>query len=227
MLTLISLILSFDAPGVFLAFRVTSIAPVHKGPGRASDPIQMKIAIAGTHCSGKSILIEEFLERHGDYIHEPEPYEALHELLGESFAAEPGADDFLRQLEYQVERLRQYRQGDRVIFERSPLDFVAYLMALTDLRRETADERITEAAIGMAKKAATWLDAIVFLRAGDVEEGSLDEEEDLILRRAVDVRLEDILMDDELRIFDGPRPAIQEVSGTTSQRLQIVEAIMG
>lgn len=49
-------------------------------------------------------------------------YEALQDLYGEAFAAEPSADDFYRQLEYHVGRLHHYRVGNRVMFERSPVD---------------------------------------------------------------------------------------------------------
>ena len=37
----------------------------------------MRIAVTGTHGSGKTTLIEDFLERHPRYEHEPEPYLAL------------------------------------------------------------------------------------------------------------------------------------------------------
>ena len=69
----------------------------------------MRVAISGTHGCGKSTLIDAFLIGHGDYLHEPEPYEVLQDLYGEAFGAEPTAYEFYRQLEYQVERLSNYR----------------------------------------------------------------------------------------------------------------------
>jgi predicted ATPase len=104
----------------------------------------MRIAGSGTHCSGKSTLIDAFLIKHRDYIHESEANEALQELHGYGFAAEPNADDFFRQLEFQVERLREYRSGDCVVFERSPLDYVAYQRALIVLNRDTADTSLAQ-----------------------------------------------------------------------------------
>jgi hypothetical protein len=73
----------------------------------------MRIAISGTHCSGKSTLIDEFLLAHPEFTHEPEAYEALQEDHGETFSAEPNAEDFYRQLEYNVGRLRQYGAADQ------------------------------------------------------------------------------------------------------------------
>src|SRR5687768_17716205 len=104
----------------------------------------MRVAVSGTHCSGKSTLIDAFLSAHVRYLFEPEPYEVLSDLYGEGFGAEPSAEDFFRQLQYQVERLHRYGDGDRVIFERSPIDFVAYLLALDDLGRDTADTARSE-----------------------------------------------------------------------------------
>src|SRR4030095_13845740 len=86
---------------------------------------QMRIAISGTHCCGKSTLMDAFLTTHSDFSHEPEAYAAL-EDRGETFAAEPSADDFVRQLEYCVDRLDQFAPNEDVIFERCPADYLAY-----------------------------------------------------------------------------------------------------
>jgi predicted ATPase len=92
----------------------------------------MRIAISGTHASGKSTLIEAFLATQPGYTFEPEPYTVLEELYGEVFARNPTVDDFERQLEYQMEVLARYSASDRVISERSPADFLAYMLALGD-----------------------------------------------------------------------------------------------
>jgi predicted ATPase len=105
----------------------------------------MRLAVSGTHCSGKSTLIESFLLRHRDYAHEQEAYEAL-----ELFTSEPSAEEFFSQLEYHITRLRKYEKSDRVIFERSPADYVAYLKAIIELRRHSADRQLLERAIELA-----------------------------------------------------------------------------
>ena len=33
----------------------------------------MRIVVSGSHCSGKSTLIEDFVAAHPEYVHEPEP----------------------------------------------------------------------------------------------------------------------------------------------------------
>jgi hypothetical protein len=183
----------------------------------------MRVAVSGTHCSGKSTLIDAFLSAHSEYVYEPEPYEALNDLYGEGFGAEPSAEDFFRQLEYQIERLHQYRSGDRVIFERSPADFVAYLLALNDLDRDTADAALTKQSITAAGNAVALLDLIVYVPASDVP---APESEDPKLRRAVDARLERMLLDDDLGLFTNDPPSILELAGTTAQRLRGLEAAL-
>jgi len=183
----------------------------------------MRVAVSGTHCSGKSTLIDAFLSAHAEYIYEPEPYEALNDLYGEGFGADPSAEDFFRQLEYQIERLQRYRSRDRVIFERSPADFVAYLLALTDLDRDTADAALAKQSITAAGNALALLDVIVYLPASDLP---APESEDPKLRRAVDARLERMLLDDDLSLFTHDRPSILELVGTTAQRLRGLEAAL-
>ena len=185
----------------------------------------MRVAISGTHSSGKSTLVDAFLLRHGDYAHEPEPYEVLQDVYGEAFAAEPSADDFYRQLEYHVERLHTYRAGVRVIFERSPVDYLAYVLALGDLDRETSDARLAERSLDVARGAVTLLDLVVYLPAGGGDD-VVPDSEDPELRRAVDARLEGILLDDDYGIFTGGRPLVLEAMGTTAQRLRTLEGAL-
>src|SRR6186713_120380 len=98
----------------------------------------MRLAISGTHRTGKSTLIDEFLRANPDYVYEPEPYTVLVEDFGEEFAAQPCVEDFYRQLEFNVERLRLHAPGERVIYERCPIDFLAYLAVLDSQAIEPA-----------------------------------------------------------------------------------------
>jgi hypothetical protein len=125
----------------------------------------MRIAISGTHCCGKSTLIDAFLVKYPHYIHEPEAYEALQDLHGESFAAEPSAEEFVTQLNYQIERIKQYGESDNVIFERSPVDYLAYLLALSDLGRETSARAYFHQSVAPVRDSLRHLDAIVLLPA--------------------------------------------------------------
>jgi hypothetical protein len=186
----------------------------------------MKVAVSGTHGSGKTTLIERFLLAHSDFAHEPEPYLVLQELYDEVFAAEPSADDFNRQLEFNLDRLQDYRRGQRVIYERCPVDFLAYLMALDDLGRDRQARHLVERAIEPVRQALAALDLILFLPLDDLMEKLIPEAEDEELRVAADERLTAILCDDELGFFSDSRARVCELRGTLAQRLRAVDSAL-
>jgi len=179
----------------------------------------MRIAISGSHCCGKSTLIEEFLLVNPGFIHEPEPYTTLQEDYGESFADPPALLDFHRQLTFNSERLGSYCRGQDVIFERSPVDFVAYMMALVSLGREHNHGRLIEQSLILAKEAIQCLDVLMFVRTNDRDYGAVDESEDPELRNEVDRRLEAIILDDEIDLL-ATGPVVVEGIGSTTQRLE-------
>ncbi len=183
----------------------------------------MFIAISGTHGSGKSTLVEVFLSSHPEYLHEAEAYEVLEELHGESFSAEPSGEDFFTLLEYSASRIKAHSDDELVIFERCPLDYIAYMRALVDLKRETSDFNLLERSIDLAKRVIGRLDLVAYLPA-DETQNEIPEEEDLELRTAMDRNLSAILLKDELRIFTGPKPIVLELNGSVLQRLQILES---
>lgn len=184
---------------------------------------KMRIAISGTHCCGKTTLIDEFLLAHPDFAYEPEPYTVLQEDYGECFAAEPSADDFYRQLEFNIDRLRRYAPGQQVIYERCPIDFLAYLLALHDLRRDKDAAPLVERSLGMVMDALRCLDLIVCLPINDADSRVAPEAEDLELRSAVDERLVSLLTDDEFDLFTPQHPVVLEARGSTAQRLRMIE----
>ena len=183
----------------------------------------MRIAISGTHCCGKSTLIDEFLITHSEYTHEPEAYEALQDEHGESFAAEPSAEDFRRQLDHCVDRLEQYRESDNVVFERCPADYLAYMLALRYLGRDSQASQVAAESVGIARSGMKRLDIVVLARL-DEENFEVADEEDPELRRLVDEKLESILSDNEFDLFS--ELLIIEPPGSTIERLQALEAAL-
>lgn len=187
----------------------------------------MRIAVSGTHCSGKSTLIDEFLLANPNYVHEPEPYTSLVEDYGEEFSSEPCVDDFYRQLEFNVDRIRLHSSGKRVIYERSPVDFLAYILALKDLKRDEVDSGLFKTALGLVVGASRNLDLIVFLPVDAADGIDVPDSEDPKLRKAVDSRLVAIFDDDEFGVFGSGGTAFVEARGSTAQRLRMVEHAMG
>ena len=177
-----------------------------------------RIAISGTHRIGKSTLIEEFLRGHPEFFHEPEPYEVLVEDYGEEFSAQPTADDYYRQLKFNIERLHRHQVGEKVIYERCPVDFLAYILALRDLKTEVVDVSFVDRVVEMVLDAIQHLDLIVFL---PLEEA--DNNESVKLRSAANSQFVDLLVNDEFGIVRSGLVDIIGASGTTTERLRILE----
>lgn len=186
----------------------------------------MRIAVSGTHCSGKTTLVHDFLASHPEYIHEPEPYEWLEDVYGETLPAEPGVDDFYRQLELSVERLRGYQPGVAVIAERSPIDFIAYIRALTDLERAGRDCELIASAAELAAVGLAHVDVLAVLPLSARDGIVAPEDEDLELRDAMNERLLDIISTDEYGLFSSRHPRVVEVFGSGDQRLRMLEQAM-
>jgi len=182
----------------------------------------VRLAISGTHCSGKTTLAEDFLAAHRDYVHEPEPYEWL-EVYGEAAGGEPTADDFLRQLELSAECLRNYGHGAKVVAERSPADFLAYLLALTDLRRTGRDCQMIASAAELTAAGLASIDLLVVLPLNDRDGIAAPESEDLALREAMNDRLLDLITADEYALFGGGSPRVVEIQGARERRLRLLE----
>jgi hypothetical protein len=187
----------------------------------------VRIAVSGTHCSGKSTLVEDFLAAHREYVHEPEPYEWLEEVYGELAADEPSVDDFYRQLQLSVERLGSYGAGATVIAERSPLDFLAYMLALDDLGRAGRDCALIASAAESAAAGMAHVDLLVLLPLNGADGISAPDSEDLELREAMNERLLDLVATDPYSLFAGGRPRTVEIHGTRDRRLgQLEQAVM-
>ncbi|MCA1576717.1 MAG: ATP-binding protein [Acidobacteria bacterium] len=172
----------------------------------------MRIAVSGTHHIGKSTLIHEFLRAHPHFIHEPEPYAVMVEDLGEEFSAEPSIEDFQRQLQFNLDRLRQHAPAERVIYERCPLDFLAYIDAL--------DPNSVEELLEPVSDAMQHLDLIVYL---PLDNTWLDSEMPK-LQKAVDRRLGAIFREDAFGVLSSGSARIVEASGSPDERLRIIES---
>ena len=176
----------------------------------------MRIAISGTHFSGKSTLIASLLEQLPDYTAVDEPYFLLEED-GYEFSNPPSLEDFEQQLKRSVAVIKESRSN--TIFDRCPLDCLAYALAIAEI--SSLEESIdTEEWIQMMEEAIKLLDLIVFV---PIEKRiPVPASEDLKLRSKVDEKLQEMLLDDSLGILD--KIEVLEVAGNLEQRVKLVQS---
>jgi AAA domain len=183
----------------------------------------MRIAIAGTHRNGKTTLAEAAGHALRGFAVEPEPYEQLLEA-GEDFVDDRAPEAFVRQLEHLVARLSLTQPGDDVIYDRSPFDFLAYLLASDEHQLGRRSASLESGVLHLAARGIASLDLVAFLplRPGPTMRPRRS------LRRLADGHLCDMLRKDSLGLLGhGQAPALIELAGSTSRRLQGLLAAIG
>jgi predicted ATPase len=109
----------------------------------------MRIAFSGTHRAGKSTLLEAVAAQVPGYRVVDEPYHQLEEE-GYELADPPSVEDFTQQLRFSIVSIVEGSAD--VLFDRCPLDFVAYLQAIDDLEGAgTLDERVRQVLRAMTR----------------------------------------------------------------------------
>jgi len=168
----------------------------------------MRIAISGTHHSGKSTLVEELAAVLPGYLTVEEPYYLLVEE-GHELAETPSVEDFELQLERSIELLSG--SEPEVIFDRCPIDMLGYLLAL-------AEGFHLEKWLPRVQAAIDTLDLIVFLPVEARDRIDLSPSEDANFRLDVDHKLKEILLDDSLDL----EMNVLEVTGSLQERVRRV-----
>jgi thymidylate kinase len=177
----------------------------------------MRIAISGTHCSGKSTLVEALSEELPQYTTVEEPYQLLAEE-GYEFAESPSIEDFELQLERSIETLVE--SGQNVIFDRCPADILGYLLSHTD-----AEAFDLDAWLPRVQTAVRKLDLIVFLPIEEPDRIVLPLSQDAEYRQRVDEKLQEIILEDPfdfevdvLEVTGSPQMRVGRVSAHISKR---------
>jgi predicted ATPase len=170
----------------------------------------MRIALSGSHRTGKSTLLGDLAEQFPGYATVPEPYEILEEE-GYEFAHPPSLEDYLRQLERSIDLLGEH--GEDALFDRCPLDFVAYALSCADGATFEAEEHLD-----VIRPAVATLSLVVLVPVEEPDRIALPASEDDGLRSAVDEKMREILVDDAF----GLDLEVLEVSGNRAHRAGMV-----
>ncbi|HEV2613851.1 MAG TPA: AAA family ATPase [Gammaproteobacteria bacterium] len=186
----------------------------------------MRIAVSGTHFIGKSTLIEDFIKLHPDYKTETEPY---YQLLDEGImelALEPTLESLIQQLDYSIEQLNKHSTEKNIIFDRCPVDFIAYAMCIAEQDEMDIEDNEIAEKFADVKQALNNIDLIIFLPIS--KENSIKySEENPEYRKLADKCFKKIYRDEACDIFPGfNHPRIVEVTGEREARVKILESYL-
>jgi len=175
----------------------------------------MRIGISGTHGTGKTTLAEALAARLPGHVTADEPYYLLEEA-GYDFAFPPSPEDYQALLARSIRSLSSPQL--RVIFDRTPLDYLAYLAA-------TGADPSAEADADALQPAFAGLDLLVITPITPETERTLPAAELPALRSAMNNALLELIHDDPLDAW-GSIPLL-ELTGPLDDRLDEVLAALG
>lgn len=186
----------------------------------------MHIAVSGTHFIGKSTLIEDFIKKNPSYRCEIEPYYKLQDEITMDLSLEPSLDSFIEQLDCSINQLNDCANEQNILFDRCPIDFVAYAMCALDQDSIDINDSEVSERFDEIKAALNHLDLIVFLPIS--KENSIEYGEDNpTYRKAVDKNFKKIYRDDICDIFPKyGHPKIIEISGGRAERVKKLESFL-
>jgi hypothetical protein len=168
----------------------------------------MRIGVSGTHGTGKTTLAEGLCARLAGHVPVEEPYILLEEE-GYEFEFPPSLEDYRAQLRQSLLMLGS--PGPRVVFDRTPLDFLAYLAVQgADIEHETDPSAL--------RSALASLDVLIITPVTPETEHLLPRAEMPHLRQAVNDTLLDLLYGDPLQAW-GDVP-VTELNGPLDQRIE-------
>ncbi|HYF03981.1 MAG TPA: AAA family ATPase [Patescibacteria group bacterium] len=164
----------------------------------------MRIGFVGAHRVGKTTLAEEVAGNLSNYDFKNEPYLELEEM-DYLFSEIPTLDEYIEQFNYSVKQIEN--SGNDVIFDRCPVDILAYIYA-------TGEANNLKAFYDEMQNAMSQIDMLIFvpIERPDV---ILCQESDLpSLRHEVNEILHDLIGDLNNEIL--------EVNGTLENRTKQV-----
>jgi hypothetical protein len=166
--------------------------------------------VSGSHGTGKSTLIAAFLAERPEYAHEPEAFETLGDDIELTPSGEPTPEGLRALLEYTVSAVEGHARAGSVVFERSPVDYLAYAAAGRDAARAER-EAFLALQVPIVRASLAHLDLIAYLPlplAGPARRSGGGAG----FRNRVDRCLRRALLDDGYDLFgDGHRPAVVEL----------------
>ena len=186
--------------------------------------LNMRIAISGTACQGKSTYIQDMKTAWPSFII---PEKSYRDILAEDHSKETNEETQWAILDFMLEDLQQYRKGDTVLFDRCPLDNIVYSMWANG-KGKISDEFISKC-IPLVFESMKLLDIIFFIpitKHAEVEieeNGTRETDEDYIteIDHIFKAMYQQWLQPDSPFFPKDDRPAMIEIFGNRQERLQM------
>ena len=192
----------------------------------------MRIAVIGSACQGKTTLINDFLKNWPGYSRSNESYRKLLKEEEVKINKEVNQDGQWKILNCLIDDIQQTEKGDKIIFDRCPLDNLIYSLWAEDKQSSDIDKDFIKKCIPLVQESMKAIDIILFLPITKVAPVPIEEKKN----REID--LEYIKEIDN--IFKGitynltrsgqcpfmasdDRPPIIEIFGNPEERIEMIK----
>ena len=180
----------------------------------------MRVAVSGSHSTGKSTLIAAFVGRRPEYVYEPEAFEALADDVELTSGEGPTPDGLQALLKYTAAALALHAPGACVVYERSPVDYLAYAAASHGTWSAEDREAFLTTHVPVVRASVRHLDLMALLPVSGTGPVGPRPGEDARFRRRVDESLRRALVDDDYDLFGDPAsPSVVELSPLPERQL--------
>ena len=188
----------------------------------------MRIAVSGSHSLGKSTVVNDWVASRNDYVREEEPYRVLG-LQGPYEIRFREASTRLQngiQLFYSIGRVHRYATSDqRVIFDRAPVDYLAYSQYTANQGLTDIDDAFVRSMLPAVREALDHLDILAFVPQSEAWPVAMENDGirpvDQSYRSEVDALFKQIYREGRFDIFPLKNgPMLMELVGPPDQRLQ-------
>jgi hypothetical protein len=194
----------------------------------------MRIAISGSHSLGKSTVVNDWVGAHPEFRREEEPYRALalngpYEILfrESSTRLHNGI-----QLYYNISRVNRYSSAaDDVIFDRAPVDYLAYSQYTANRGTTDIDSAFVASMVPVVRESLDHLDILAFVPKSEAWPVEMEADGirpvDHAYRDEVDAIFKQIYREGRFAVMPPVHPPLMlELVGSRNQRLdQLQQAI--
>tara|TARA_R100000664_G_C2759090_1_gene148517 strand:- start:4601 stop:5338 length:738 start_codon:yes stop_codon:yes gene_type:complete len=139
----------------------------------------MRISISGTAHSGKTTLINSFLYTWKNFESPDKTYRDLLKEESLNHSSKTTTKTQERILDFMVDQLQTYDKESKVIFDRCPLDNIAYSLWCHDKNKKGFNREFIASQINLVRESMRFLDIVFICRYNDNQGKTTDNENNL------------------------------------------------
>jgi len=192
----------------------------------------MRIAISGTGCQGKTTLIRDFLDQWPSYTTSKKTYRDVIKDNNLSHSSKTNKDTQWDVLNFMIDELQKTTKGDKVIFDRCPLDNLVYSIWSNEKKNSNITEKFIKKCMPLVRESLRFIDIIFFTPITKVAPVEIEEDDlrdsDLDFIEEVDHLFKAVHRDHQTNakssfFVDDDKPAMLEVFGNRRERIEIIK----